>query len=915
MKTESNSARAVPARRGGRRGTSREQVFAVTKLAPPRHDRALVRRCALLAQLAANRFRTLILVHAAAGSGKSTLLAQWRRELIAAGACVAWYALDAADTAEAHFLHGVLQSLRHAGAAIGAGPYDLYQRHRRDRAKSFVDALVNECSALGEEIYLVLDDFHQVDDTAHEAVLARLVERAPPNLHLIVASRTRLALPLALWKAQDRAYEIRTSDLLFDGAETRTFLDNRLPGRVSAGGASRLHEATEGWAAALQLAVIALHDDPDLASFLATYAGETGDVSAFLTRDVLARLPAALTAFMTRTSILSTFNAALCAELVGNTDTAALLRDIERRNLFIVRLEREGWYRYHPLFRELLERELAVRAPGEVAHLHLAASAWFERHGQAADAVHHALAGGSPDRALDLIEDCAPALVQEGRWTTLLGWFEALDPPDPARRPALFCAAATAQVLSGRLDEAHRTIDRLAAVAPRLSPLMRARMAVVRGVCAVWQDDSARAEREVRDLMPLPAGESMYGGGACNVRAWACIHAGDFDRARVSLAHAARFQRAPAIHAAHVYTECFRGMCYVMQGRLAHGAAVFAAILEAAERQAGRRSALACIPASFLAEVVYEHEGADAVDALLGDRLAVIRETVLPDGILRAFVAAARAHARGGDTDRALECLYLLQSTGEAGGNDRLVAASFAERVRLLLVEGDLPAARAVQVHLDRLCAGYAAAPTTTHGQIALAGSLSGARLALADGSPEIAAHTLAELAARLESATLTWPLARVCVVRGAALHLVGERATALVEARRALDLMHALGLRRTLADELAVAGAAAKPIVHAWQNVEGARAEDFEFAIGNAPGYGEAQVLSPAALAGATFSAREHEVLELLSRGVPNKRIATLLDISTDTVKFHLKNVYQKLGVGNRTHAVERARALHLTR
>jgi len=288
---------------------------------------------------------------------------------------------------------------------------------------------------------------------------------------------------------------------------------------------------------------------------------------------------------------------------------------------------------------------------------------------------------------------------------------------------------------------------------------------------------------------------------------------------------------------------------------------------------------------------------------------------VLPDGILRAFVAAARAHARGGDTDRALECLYMLQSTGEAGGNDRLVAASFAERVRLLLVEGDLPAARAVQVHLDRLCAGYAAAPTTTHGQIALAGSLSGARLALADGSPEIAAHTLAELAARLESATLTWPLARVCVVRGAALHLVGERATALVEARRALDLMHALGLRRTLADELAVAGAAAKPIVHAWQNVEGARAEDFEFAIGNAPGYGEAQVLSPAALAGATFSAREHEVLELLSRGVPNKRIATLLDISTDTVKFHLKNVYQKLGVGNRTHAVERARALHLTR
>lgn len=915
MTRDSDSARAESARHEGRQRSSREQIFAVTKLAPPRHDRALVRRSALLAQLAANRFRTLILVHAAAGSGKSTLLAQWRRELIAAGACVAWYALDAADTAEAHFLHGVLHSLRHAGAAIGAGPYDLYQRHRRDRAKIFVDALVNECNALGEEIYLVLDDFHQVDDSAHEAVLARLIERAPPNLHLVVASRTRLALPLALWKAQDRLHEIRTSDLLFDGAETRAFLDNRLPGRVSAGGASRLHEATEGWAAALQLAVIALHEDPDPASFLAAYAGGTADVSAFLTNDVLARLPAALTAFMMRTSILSSFNAALCAELVENADAAAVLRDIERRNLFLVRLEREGWYRYHPLFRELLERELAARAPDEVAHLHLVASAWFERHGQAADAVHHALAGGSPDRALDLVEGCAPALVQDGRWITLLGWFEALDPPDPAQRPALFCAAATAQVLSGRLDDALHTIERLAAVAPRLPPLMRMRLAVVRGVYAVWQDDSARAEREVRGLMPLPAGESLYGNGACNVLAWACIHAGDFDRARVSLAHAVRFQRAPAIHAAQVYTECFRGMSYVMQGRLARGAAIYTAILEAAERQAGRRSSLACIPASFLAEVVYECEGADAVEALLADRLAVIRETVLPDGILRAFMAAARAHARGGDTERALECLYLLQSTGEAGGNDRLVAASFAERVRLLLAEGDLPAARAVQVHLDRLCAGYAAAPTTTHGQIALVGTLSGARLALADGSPAAAARTLAELAARLETADLTWSLARVCVVHGAALHLAGERRAALREARRALDLMHALGLRRTLADEIAVTGAAAMSIVRAWQGIEGARAEDFALAAGNAPGYAEAQVLTPAALAGAVFSAREHEVLELLCRGVPNKRIAALLDISTDTVKFHLKNVYQKLGVGNRTHAVERARALHLTR
>lgn len=885
-----------------------DATFAVTKLAPPRHDRMQVHRSALLSRLTAGRYRPLTLVHAAAGAGKSTLLAQWRLELITAGALVAWYTLDEYDAQEAPFLDGLLSALHHAGAAVSTTPYALYQRRRRERGRAFADALVNECSALPGETYLVLDDFQHADDTGQVAIAARLIERAPPGLHVVIASRTCPDLPLAAWKAHDRVQVIDTVDLLFDRAETQSFLDHRLPGRLAAAGIARLHEVTEGWAAALQLAVIELQDEPEPDAFVTACAGAGTDLSSFLGGDILDRQPRDLVEFMLRVAVLPRFNAELCAHLTGDPTAPQRLREIERRNLFLVPLEgAPGWYRFHSLLRELLIRRQQALPGSELARLHIAASDWFNAGGHYADAVHHALAGRARERALDLVEHCAGMLVQEGRWTTLIDWFASLSPAEPTRRPALYCATAIAQILSSRLDEAERTLAQIAEVAASLPPVWQSRLAVASAVRDCMFDDSANALAHVRNLpAPLPADDSLYGAGACNVLAWSCVYSADFDRARVTLAHAARFHRPGALDAARVYSECFLGLVYTMQGRLERAAALHAAVLATAERRSGRRSVLASIPACFLAELAYERGDLEAVESLLADRLEIIRETVLPDGILRALLTAARTAAVRGDGELAMDLLYRLQSAGESGGNDRLVAASYAERVRLLLGAGDLAAARAVQRYLDRVCADHDPTAATTRGETARIGALSHARLAAADCAPTEAARALDALAGYYAAAGRRWDRCRVLGLRAVVLAHAGDRAAARQAAQLTLQLAAEVGLRRTLADESA-------GFASLGHELFGPLASDGAWNSGDPSSVAAARMLDPATLAGTTLSAREAEIVALIGQGVSNKRIASALGISIDTVKFHLKNVYAKLGVSNRTHAAERARALRL--
>src|SRR5207247_268083 len=188
-----------------------------------------------------------------------------------------------------------------------------------------------------------------------------------------------------------------------------------------------LEAKTEGWIAGLHLAALALQERSDRAGFVAMFTGRHRYVLDYLVDEVLHRQPEPLQTFLLQTSILDQLSGPLCDAVIGSTESDAVLRQLERSNLFLVPLDEErSWYRYHHLFAEVLQSRHKQIYPSRVAELHTRAARWYESHGLVADAVRHALAAADFAYAAQLIEQAAETLMKQSEIATLLNWLRAL---------------------------------------------------------------------------------------------------------------------------------------------------------------------------------------------------------------------------------------------------------------------------------------------------------------------------------------------------------------------------------------------------------------------------------------------------------------------------------------------------------
>jgi LuxR family maltose regulon positive regulatory protein len=252
-------------------------VLLATKLALPKLRPGLVARSRLTDRLEQGLGHGVVAVVAAAGYGKTVLLAHW------AGAGrrrSAWLTLDAGDNDPARFWRHLIASMDRAlpgiedrvGPLLGPPPPPSFER----LATAVINALVEEPG--GEDLLLVLDDYHVIDSETVHASLGFLLEHRPPALRLVVASRSDPPLALARLRARGELVEIRTADLRFTDAEAAELLSNMAarPGLVLPdSAATALAARTEGWAAGLQLAALSLRGQADVAGFVAALAAAT----------------------------------------------------------------------------------------------------------------------------------------------------------------------------------------------------------------------------------------------------------------------------------------------------------------------------------------------------------------------------------------------------------------------------------------------------------------------------------------------------------------------------------------------------------------------------------------------------------------------------------------------------------------
>jgi len=540
------------------------EVVIATKLFRPSLRQQSVERKRLHDVLRQGCTLPLTLVVAPAGWGKSTIVADWlTRDAVTAG----WVSLDGGDNDPKLFWRYLLLAAGQTGSAAGAAALRRLDAAGSDVLRDVLPAFVNELASAETPLVLVLDDYHLVTSAGVHATVATLLDRSPPQLHLILITRADPPLPLSRLRVRGDMVELRADDLRFSAGEAMEFFASRLEGvgpLLSEQDVLRLLARTEGWAAGLQLAALRLRDRADPADFIERLTGADWHIVNYLGEEVLASQPPEVREFLLVTSVLNRMCAPLCDALTERADGAGLISEIYRANLFLVPLDDEHrWFRYHHLFGGLLRHELARTAPERPSVLHRRAARWFADHGDTAEAIGHAIASGDEVLSGLLVSAHWRQPFNAGQLETVRMWLHALPAELVATDASLSAARAWVALDTGRLEEVGAALDAAGTSVPPDTQLM-----VLRALQMYKAGDVGGAAARLREIAPS-ADDPFIATVHRLVQGISWMWLGDTDRATELLVEAARRAEDDGNRLAYIYAEGCRALLAANRGDLA----------------------------------------------------------------------------------------------------------------------------------------------------------------------------------------------------------------------------------------------------------------------------------------------------------------------------------------------------------
>ncbi len=843
-------------------------------------------------------------VSAAAGSGKTVLLRSWLSQPGLAGQA-AWVSAGRGERDPQRFWVSVTAALRQTSAGTGlvravTGAPDL-------DAWGLVEQLLADVAPLEDRLWLVIDDVHEFGQEALRQ-LELLVMRAPPQLRFLLAARHDVRLGLHRLRLEGELAEIRAGDLKFTLAEAGQLLAAagvELPDLELA----TLHERTEGWAAGLRLAALALAGHPDPVRFATEFSGTERTVAEYLLAEVLDRHSGQVRRLLLRTSMLERVNGELARLLTGDDGAEMVLQDLERAGSFVVSLDAERtWFRYHQMFADLLQLELRRTEAGEVAALHHAAAEWFAGHGFPVEAIRHAQATQDWSLAARLLADHWPALYLDGQGGAVNELMGGFPPGLAARAPGLAVVAAADELARGSLEAAGRYLDLAERGSQSIPEARRGQLRLLLGLVGLLlarqRGNLAAVTEQARRLQAMAEDTdtdiAQFGLGE-DLRALALI----------SLGITEFWAGVPDDASRHLGlgVELARriGRPYLEFAGLAHRAATeivssFPCAVDRGSRavELAERHGWADEPAAGIAYVVlgaalgWQMRPEEAEPWVRRAERVLSTEAEPATGLVIRYVRGVLELARGRDTD----ALAAFQAAGQLAR--RLASPHYL-----------LPSARGLLLRaLVRLGeterAGQFLAGLTEQdrdrGEIRIAA----AALRLAQGDPHAATAALAPvLDGAITVFSRTW-LPQAFALEAIAREALGEQAAADTALERALDLAEPDG--------------AVMPFLlypapgllerHARQRTTHASllADIQDLLSGTRP----LSAGGPRPLLEAP-SESELRVLRYLPTNLTGPEIARELYVSPNTVKAHIRNLYTKLGTHHRADAVQRARALGL--
>ena len=440
-----------------------------------------------------------------------------------------------------------------------------------------ITALINGVNAFPRDFALVLDDCHVITNPAIHEALAYLLDHVPPNMHLVMLTRSDPPIHLAKLRVRGDLVELRTGDLRFSTEEAIIFLNAVMDLNLSDENVSALDQRTEGWIVGLQMAALSMQGKADTTGFIEAFTGSNRYILDFLSEEVIQRQPKSIQTFLLQTSILDRLTGSLCDAVLGEThNSAQFLVELERKNLFLIPLDDERqWYRYHHLFSDLLFQFLKQTEPTIVDALYERAAAWLEGNGYVENAIGYALKAQDYDLATRLMLQIKNSLWNRGEVHLLLDWLKTLPEELVRSQPELCLAYAGCYLLVGYFDIAEKWLqwmeDDLGPItaSDRYEAVWIQKILIYRSVCARFRGDFAAAIALGQSGLDKTPGTAVRDrGSALLFLGHAHFYAGNTDTAEGVLIDAVQTLQASGHTMACLNARHYLAQLWVQRGRL-----------------------------------------------------------------------------------------------------------------------------------------------------------------------------------------------------------------------------------------------------------------------------------------------------------------------------------------------------------
>jgi LuxR family maltose regulon positive regulatory protein len=873
-----------------------------TKLNIPKLRSNLIFRQDIINLLEKGLTKKLTYISASPGFGKTTILVQWLNSFKHKAA---WLSLDKGDNNPSRFFSYLISALQNIKNNFGNELIHLLDLPEKPQLEHLVSLLIYEMEDITDDFIIILDDYQTIIEPEIHESLAFLLENAPTNLHVYITSRFEpIFTNISKLRAQNNLNEIKSGKLRFGLPEIKEFF-SQTGIKLTDEEVKIFEKKTEGWGLSLQLALISMQESESISTFIKDFKGNDRYIVDYLLDEILNNLTLSLQDFLLETSILLRFNASLCNYLTGNTDSQSIIYELERKNFFIIPIDnKREWYRYHNLFSDLLYDRLKKNKPESLTGLHLKAAGWYEKNGFIHDAVIHALAAGDQEYSAILIDKIIVTMMSHWEIPTLTSWFSQISEDVILGKPRLFVYYGCILVQNGKFKEAELLIEKGKKLYqgqktkddfPLFSQLanLSATVAFEKGEFGLMIDYSKMALENMETDDPSVCGPTHFNLGVVYMQN------GEFNKSIDNFYRSTPYN----LENGDTRTALTAGICIgrilILQGNIYEGENQFKKVIHESEKYKLNLHTILGTVFIDLARTNYYQDRLAESGINIGKAISLAGQS-----INAPYVYITMFEIKSGNSDPQYQ-KDLIEEI------EKIINADFFtinDKYKLQAIKAKLLLSLNLSGQIE-IWAG------DTLNRIEKNFSYSNyfeiitlARFYLSQGKFSEALQITDKLFEIVELLGLKSIMIKVLILQSLIYDKKAEQFNAVIKLKSALILAHKQGFFRVFIDEPDLNSSLIVKSLEELKKEKITLTSGFQENLLNKIIVERGEINKNNLL-----SEREMEIIKLIEEGLSNPEIGDKLFISLNTIKTHLKNIFRKLDVQNRTQAIVQAKKINL--